>query len=65
MLFEEDFKTIADETYDSLSDILGKETSAITIIQRILNNLVNAYKNSDDKINSDFFATLLRTKTRD
>ena len=64
-LFEEDFKTIADETYDSLSDILGKETSAITIIQRILNNLVNAYKNSDDKINSDFFATLLRTKTRD
>lgn len=65
MLFEEDFKSIADETYDSLQDILNKETSAKTIIQRILNNLVNAYKNSNDSVNSDFFATLLRTKTRD
>ena len=65
MLFEEDFKSVTDETYDSISDILNRETNSKIIIQRMLNNLVNAYKNSDDKINSDFFATLLRTKTKD
>lgn len=65
MLFEEDFKTVADETFDSISDILSKNTTAKIIIQRILNNLANAYKNVDDKINSDFISTLLRTKTKD
>lgn len=62
MLFEDDFQAVADETYDSISDILRKDTDAKIIIQRILNNLVNAYKNKDDKTNSDFIASLLRQK---
>ena len=65
ILFEQDFKSLADDTYESIVEILNQEISTKVIIQRILNNLVNAYKNSGEKTNSDFFTNILNNRTND
>ena len=42
ILFEHDFKSVADDTYESIAEILNQDATTKIIIQRILNNLINA-----------------------
>lgn len=61
ILQKSDIAQLADkETLESIYQTIDRKTSAITIIRRILNNLVNASKNRNDSPGSDFFQQLLK-----
>ncbi len=65
-IFEEkDLKQTALLSAKDLKEILHAPVGTHTIIQRVLMNLVNAYKKSGDKENSDFMQELLNEMISD
>ncbi|MGD8778860.1 MAG: transglutaminase family protein [Ignavibacteria bacterium] len=60
ILYETDFESLTEDSYESILHLLNLYVSPKTIIQRTINNLINAYKNNDDNENSTFFNDLLK-----
>ncbi len=61
MIYESELSNMVKNSYSAVMKIITSYTPASTIVRRILNNLSNAYKQKDDRINSDFFLNLIKT----
>ena len=59
MLFENNIRKLAKDSADAVMDIVNMKTSTVSIINRVINNLINAYENQNDKINAEFFRSIL------
>lgn len=61
MIYETELRSMVKNSYDAIMKIVNSHTSTRSIVRRVLNNLSNAYKQKGDKVNSEFFANLIRT----
>lgn len=59
IIFESDLNELSTDSIDALSTIINTPLSARNIIKRVLNNLVNAYKDKGDTVHQQFFKELL------
>lgn len=58
---EEDFYLMKEDLHESLEKILNQRADSLTIIKRILSNLILAYEKKGDKESSKFFEELQTT----
>lgn len=61
MIYESELRNMIKDSYSAVMKIITSHTPASTIVKRVLNNLSNAYKQKEDRINSDFFLNLIKT----
>ncbi len=61
LIFERDLPLVADDSLESISKIIRMKTSSLQITRRVLQNLINAYGQSQDTQNSQFFAGILNS----
>jgi len=61
MIYESELRNMVKDSYSAVMKIITSHTPASTIVKRVLNNLSNAYKQKEDRINSDFFLNLIKT----
>ncbi len=61
MIYENELQKMVKASYDAIMKIVNNGASSSSIIKRILNNLVNAYKQKGDKVNNEFFSNLIKT----
>ncbi|MCF8240642.1 MAG: transglutaminase-like domain-containing protein [Melioribacteraceae bacterium] len=59
-IFPADLKNLAEDSFEAINYIVSMNTSALVIVRRVLNNIVNAYKYEKDAENSSFFEELLK-----
>ena len=58
-LAKKDIEAVRKRSLNQLLDIPERQTDAVTIIARVLRNLINAYDEVDDMVNSRFMMELL------
>ena len=63
LIYESELEKMVKESYEAVMNIVNSHTTPSSIIRRILNNLVNAYKQKGDQVNSDFFSGLIKVTT--
>lgn len=63
MIYETELQKMVKESYEAVMKIIDSHTSPASIIRRILNNLVNAYKQKGNSINSEFFLNLIKVSS--
>ena len=59
IIFESDFENLSKDSYKALLTIINRPLTARTVIKRVLNNLINAYKEKGETVNQQFFKELL------
>lgn len=57
-IYEDEIKDLLKDTYDSLISFLQQKTTASVIIKRIVNNLINAYKENGNQLDRYLFAEI-------
>jgi hypothetical protein len=60
IIYESEMKEIYKDSHEALSRIIKSSVSTKLIVKRIISNLVHAYKEDSNKINSQFFSDLLK-----
>ena len=61
IISEDELQALLKESYEAMNLYIQKIPSANTIIRRILQNLINAYKENEDQLNRFLFAELLES----
>lgn len=61
MMFENNIRKLAKDSAYAVMDIVNMKTSTVSIINRVINNLINAYENQNDKTNAEFFRSILES----
>lgn len=59
LIYEKDVMTLASGSAETILRLVELKTSSTTIIRRVINNLINAYRNTNEIGTSDFFRELL------
>jgi hypothetical protein len=59
IIFESDLESLSTDSFEALLTIINRPLVARTVIKRVLNNLINAYKEKGDIVNQQFFMELL------
>ena len=59
IIYEEEFEAVKSEKFKQIEAIVQDETDAVTILRRVLSNLINAYRKNGDTVNSEFFEALM------
>ena len=59
IIFNSDLENLSPEAYEALLTIINRPLSARSVIKRVLNNLINAYKEKEDVVHQQFFRELL------
>ena len=59
LIYEHDIKKMTHGSSETIMRLVEMETSSTTIIRRMINNLTNAYKNSNEFKQSDFMLEIL------
>lgn len=57
--YEHDFEELINEPKENIIQLIHKDASAITIIRRVLSNLIHSYSIINDNVNHQFFTDLL------
>ncbi|MBN1300015.1 MAG: transglutaminase family protein [Melioribacteraceae bacterium] len=61
IVYEDELKELLYDSYESIMDILNENTTANTIIRRVVSNLINAYKEEHDQLNRFLFSEILQS----
>lgn len=59
LIYEHDIRNMTHGSPDTIMRLVEMDTSSTTIIRRVINNLTNAYRNSNEFTQSDFFLEVL------
>ncbi len=57
-IYEDEIKEMLMDTYDSLIDYLKSTATANTILKRVVNNLINAYKENSNQLDRYLFSEI-------
>ena len=57
-IYEDEIREMLKDTYDSLIDYLKSTTNANTIMKRVVNNLINAYKENSNQLDRYLFSEI-------
>jgi len=59
IIFNSDLEDLSPDAIEALMTIINRPLSARTVIKRVLNNLINAYREKGDTVNQQLFKELL------
>jgi len=61
IIFENEIRSLSDDSYEMVLNIINSKASASSIIKRVLNNLVNSYQTKGDLSNKKFFTEIIKS----
>ena len=61
IIFENEIRSLSNDSYDMVLNIINSKASTSSIIKRVLNNLVNSYQAKGDHSNKKFFTEVIKS----